>query len=174
MVIEVLEAASDPLRLDIGGEKSSTAEIDGQWPVGVLVAGDLLAAVIALPLALSLLPMASPAQSNSLGHFWANIGSDASFPGAIVLALALADFNRLNRRAPYESSFSDLKELAVALCAEWVLSIAFSLMVHRAFGVAENDSTQLLLAAIIALAFIMGGERPSVHRVAACTPGCSS
>lgn len=162
MVTEVLEAASDPLRLGIVGEKGSPGKIGGQWPVGVLVAGDLLAAVIALPLALILLPMASPAPSNSLAQFWRNIGSDASFPVAIVLALALAGFYRLNRRAPYESSFSELKELAVALCAGCVISIAFSLMVHLGFGVTESDSTQLLLAAIIALALITGG-RAVIH-----------
>ncbi len=160
MVTEVLEASS--LRADAAGEKGSAAKLGGQWPVGVLVAGDLLAAVIALPLALILLPMASPAPSNSLGHFWANIGSDASFPAAIVLALALAGFYRLNRRAPNESSFSELKELAVALCAGCVISIAFSLMVHLGFGVTESDSTQLLLAAIIALALITGG-RAIIH-----------
>jgi exopolysaccharide biosynthesis polyprenyl glycosylphosphotransferase len=162
VVTEVLEAASDPLRLDVVGEKGSAAKLGGQWPVGVLLAGDLLAAVIAVPLALVLLNVASPASSNSLTHFWVNVGADASFPAAIVLALALAGFYRLNRRAPYESSFSELKELAVALCAGCVISIAFSLIVHLGFGVTESDSTQLLLAAIIALALITGG-RAIIH-----------
>jgi exopolysaccharide biosynthesis polyprenyl glycosylphosphotransferase len=159
VVSEVLEeAATKSLHLRIGEERAGDTRFGGQWPVGVLVAGDLLAAVIALPLALILLNMASPARSNSLTHFWANVGADASFPGAIVLALAVAGFYRLNRRAPYESSFSDLKELAVALCAGCVISIALSLMVHLGFGVTESDSTQLLLAAIITLALITGGR----------------
>jgi exopolysaccharide biosynthesis polyprenyl glycosylphosphotransferase len=125
-----------------------------QWPIGVMLATDLVAAAVALPLALLLLAVSSTTATNSLSHFWRNVGADASFPVAIVLALALAGFYRSNRRAPYESSFSELKELAVALCAGCVLAIAFSLFVHLGFGVTESDSTQLLLAAIIAIALI--------------------
>ena len=54
----------------------------------------------------------------------------------------------------YEGSFSELKELVIALCAGCVLSIGFSVLVHVALGVDESDSTQLLLAAIVAIAFI--------------------
>jgi len=144
----------DSLRLDVDVEEAVIPVGGRQWPAGVILAADLVAAAIALPLALFLLSLASPASSNSLGDFWKNIGAGASFPVAIVLALALAGFYRSNRRAPYESSFSELKELAVALCAGCVLAIAFSLFVHLGFGVAESDSTQLLLAAIIAIALI--------------------
>ena len=145
----------DPLCLDeFEVEQSGVPLGGGQWPIGVVLAADLVAAAIALPLALLLLSVASPARTNSLGDFWRNIGAGASFPVAIVLALALAGFYRSNRRAPYESSFSELKELVVALCAGCVLAITFSLLGHLAFGVAESDSTQLLLAAIVAIAFI--------------------
>ena len=144
----------DSLRLDVDVEEAVIPVGGRQWPAGVILAADLVAAAIALPLALFLLSLASPASSNSLSDFWRNIGAGASFPVAIVLALALAGFYRSNRRAPYESSFSELKELAVALCAGCVLAIAFSLLVHVGFGVAESDSTQLLLAAIVAIAFI--------------------
>ena len=71
-----------------------------------------------------------------------------------MIALALAGFYRSSRRARYESSFSELKELAIALCAGCVLSIGFSVLLHVGFGVTESNSTQLLLAAIIAVALI--------------------
>jgi exopolysaccharide biosynthesis polyprenyl glycosylphosphotransferase len=95
---------------------------------------------------------------NSIGRFWENIGAGASFPVAIVLALALAGFYRSSRRAPYESSFSELKELTVALCAGCVLSIGLSLLFHVTLNATEATSTQLLLAAIIALAFTTSGR----------------
>jgi hypothetical protein len=161
VVTEVLEAASDPLRLDVVGEKGSAAKLGGQWPVGVLLAGDLLAAVIAVPLALVLLNVASPASSNSLTHFWVNVGADASFPAAIVLALALAGFYRLNRRAPYESSFSELEELAVALCAGCVISIAFSLIPPSYYSLPSSLWPSLL-----------GVEQSFMPPVEACIPEC--
>jgi exopolysaccharide biosynthesis polyprenyl glycosylphosphotransferase len=152
VVVDVLRATSSPLALDV--EETKRPASHQQWPVGVLLAADLVAAAIALPLALLLLAVGSTTQGNSLTHFWSNVGADASFPVAIVLALALAGFYRSNRRAPYESGFSELKELALALCAGCVLSIALSLLVHLAFGVTESDSTQLLLGAIIAIVLI--------------------
>lgn len=155
---EVLQVSSESFGLDIRDDQIEAARLGGQWPIGLLMVADLVAAVMALPLALLLLQTASPVSSNSLARFWTNVGADASFPAAIVLALALAGFYRSNRRAPYESSFSDLKELAVALCAGCVLSIASSLVIHLAFGVVESDSTQLLLAAILTLALITGGR----------------
>ena len=157
MVTDVLETL-DSLCLEEGAEAERAPIVGGRWPTGVVIAADLVAAAIALPLALLVLSASSPALSNSLGHFWRNVAAGASFPLAIVLALALAGFYRSNRRAPYESSFSELKELAVALCAGCVLSIGFSLVVHLAFGVTESDSTQLLLAAIIAIALITGAR----------------
>ncbi len=144
-----------PDLLDFDVDEVAPAPIAGdQWPVALLLAVDLVAAAIALPLALLLLTMISPAESNSLGKFWGNAESDASFPVAIVIALALAGFYRSSRRARYESSFSELKELAIALCAGCVLSIGFSFLLHLAFNVTESNSTQLLLAAIVAIALI--------------------
>jgi exopolysaccharide biosynthesis polyprenyl glycosylphosphotransferase len=144
-----------PDLLDFDVDEVGTAPIAGdQWPVAWLLAVDLVAAAIALPLALLLLATISPAESNSLSNFWSNVRSGASFPVAIVIALALAGFYRSSRRARYESSFSELKELAVALCAGFVLSIGFSVLLHLTFSVTESNSTQLLLAAIVAVALI--------------------
>ena len=153
MVTDVLETL-DPLRLEVGTERGRAPLVGDRWPIGLMVVADLVGAAIALPLGLVLLSLTSPASTNSLGYFWTNIEAGALFPVAIVLALALAGFYRSNRRAPYESSFSELKELAVALCAGCVLSIAFSLLAHLGFGLHESDSSQLLLAAIIAMALI--------------------
>jgi exopolysaccharide biosynthesis polyprenyl glycosylphosphotransferase len=144
-----------PDLLDFDVDKIGAAPIAGdQWPVAWLLAADLVAGAIALPLALLLLAMSSSAESNSLSHFWGNVKSDASFPVAIVTAMALAGFYRSSRRARYESSFSELKELAIALCAGFVLSIGFSVLLHVTFSVTESNSTQLLLAAIVAVALI--------------------
>ena len=144
-----------PYPLDFAVDDIGSAPIAGdQWPVALLLAIDLVTAAIAIPLALLLLAMISSAPTNSLREFWSNVESDASFPVAIVIALALAGFYRSSRRARYESSFSELKELAIALCAGCVLSIAFSLALHVTFDVPERSSTQILLAAIVAVALI--------------------
>ena len=149
-----VKEATDQLSFDVGDAPEPVPITGDQWPVALLLAFDLLAAAVALPLALLLLGVSSSAESNSLGRFWTNVGNDASFPVAIVIALAIAGFYRSSRRARYESSFSELKELAIALCAGCVLSIGFSVLLHVGFGVTESNSTQLLLAAIIAVALI--------------------
>lgn len=147
--------ADAPDLLDFDVDEVDAAPIAGdQWPVAWLLAVDLVAAAIALPLALLLLASISPAESNSLSRFWGNAESDASFPIAIIIALALAGFYRSSRRARYESSFSELKELALALCAGCVLAIGFSLTLHASFDLTESSSTQLLLAAIVAMILI--------------------
>jgi exopolysaccharide biosynthesis polyprenyl glycosylphosphotransferase len=158
--IRPVASVLDPpdLGLDFAEEFGDTRIKADQWPVAFLLAADLAAAAIALPVALFLLSVSSPAPSNSLSNFWSNVESGALFPVAIVIALAFAGFYRSSSRARYESSFSELKELAIALCAGCVLSIAFSLLLHLTFGIAESDSTQLLLAAIVAVALITFGH----------------
>ena len=113
----------DPPCLDATEEPSAAALANDQWSIVVLLAADFVAAIAAVPVALILLSIGSPVSSNSLSNFWRNAAQDSLFPLAIVIALALAGFYRSNRRAPYESSFSELKELAIALCAGCVISI---------------------------------------------------
>jgi exopolysaccharide biosynthesis polyprenyl glycosylphosphotransferase len=135
----------------------------------VLVIADLLAASVSLPLALLVLSPVSSSPGNSLRHFGLNITSDAFFPVAIVLAMAVAGFYRSNRRAPYESSFSELKEISITLCGGCVLAIGASLVLHIGFKTAESDSTQLLLAATLTIVVItcgratIGAFRRGVH-----------
>jgi exopolysaccharide biosynthesis polyprenyl glycosylphosphotransferase len=149
-----VEEATDQLSFDVGDVVEPVPITGDQWPVALLLAFDLFSAAVALPLALLLLSTSSSAESNSLSRFWTNVANDASFPVAIVIALAIAGFYRSSRRARYESSFSELKELAIALCAGCVLSIGFSVLLHVGFGVTESNSTQLLLAAVMAVALI--------------------
>jgi exopolysaccharide biosynthesis polyprenyl glycosylphosphotransferase len=124
------------------------------WLIAQFVAADLFAAAIALPVALFILSLTSTVKDNSLGRFWGNMGFDCSFPAAIVVALALAGFYRTNRITSNESVFAELKELAIALCAGCVLSIGVSVIVHLSFNLPESNTTQLLLAAIVAIALI--------------------
>ena len=166
-VLDNLERLSSD-NTDESGRVPSTGD---QMPVGVLLATDLIAAAIALPVALLVLSLTSPAQQNSLSDFWKNIESSATFPVAIVIGLAMAGFYRSSRRARYESSFSELKELVIALCAGCVLSIAFSLLLHLIFSIAEGDSTQPLLASIVAVAFITIGHGIRAHPVVTCILG---
>ena len=159
----------DSLFVDLADRNDGVSIAGDQWPVAALLITDLVAAAIALPVALCLLAWSSPVKGNSLNHFWGNLENDASFPVAIVIALAVAGFYRTSRRARYESSFSELKELAIALCAGCALAIGFGVVLHVAFGATESASTQLLLAAIIGMAFITIGHstlgifRRSVH-----------
>ncbi len=140
--------------MDMVDGTAATPITGDQWPVALLVAVDFVAAAISLPLALVILALSSESTENSLVHFWGNLKTESFFPLAIVIALAIAGFYRSSRRARYESSFSELKELAIALCAGCVLSIGFSVFLHVTFGVREAYSTQLLLAAIVATALV--------------------
>jgi exopolysaccharide biosynthesis polyprenyl glycosylphosphotransferase len=157
MVTDVLDTL-ESFGLDQTDEERETTIAGDQWPVGILLASDFLAAAMALPLSLLLLSLGSPGKIDSLGHFWINVRTDASFPVAITLALAFAGFYRSRRRAPYESSFSELKELAIALCAGCVIAIAFSVILHVSFGITESDSTQLLLASMASIVLIAGAR----------------
>jgi exopolysaccharide biosynthesis polyprenyl glycosylphosphotransferase len=153
-VVANLVKTPEPSTLETVGELGAMPIAGDQWPVALLLVVDLAAAAIALPLALLLLAMSSNSKDDSLTHFWGNLSVEASFPLAIVTALALAGFYRSSRRARYESSFSELKDLAVALCAGCALSIGFCVFLNVAFGVSKADSTQLLLAAIVAIALV--------------------
>jgi exopolysaccharide biosynthesis polyprenyl glycosylphosphotransferase len=165
---EVLEDF-DPFLVEVGAELDEVGIANPHSRIGVLLATDLVVAALSVPGALLLLSLGSAVPTNSLSHFWGNVEKDASFPIAIVLAMALGGFYRSRRRAPYESSFAELKELGIALCAGCVLSIGFSLVVHLSFGIAEANSTQLLLAAIVATGLITsthavtGALRRGVH-----------
>jgi exopolysaccharide biosynthesis polyprenyl glycosylphosphotransferase len=169
MVVDELLQDLDPFSVEIGSTQDVVRIPSGQLHIGVLLATDLLVSALSVPGALLLLSLNSAAPSNSLSHFWRNVETDASFPIAIVLAMAMAGFYRTGSRAPYESSFAELKELTIALSAGCVLSIGFSLILHLSFGVIETDSTQLLLAAIVAIALItsthavIGALRRGVH-----------
>ncbi len=148
----------DPPCLDVTEEPPATALSNDQWSIVVLLAADFLAAIAAVPVALILLSIGSPVSSNSLSNFWRNAEQDSLFPLAIIAALALGGFYRSNRRAPYESSFSELKELAIALCAGCVISIGLSVVLHSAFDVSESNSTQLFLATIVVMGLIAGAH----------------
>ena len=148
----------DPPCLDATEEPSAAALANDQWSIVVLLAADFVAAIAAVPVALILLSIGSPVSSNSLSNFWRNAAQDSLFPLAIVIALALGGFYRSNRRAPYESSFSELKELAIALCAGCVISIGLSVALHSTFDVDESNATQLFLATIVVMGLIAGAH----------------
>jgi exopolysaccharide biosynthesis polyprenyl glycosylphosphotransferase len=148
----------DPPCLDGTGRPNATPLANDQSSVVVLLAADMLAAIAAVPVALILLSIGSPVASNSLKYFWSNAGHDSPFPLAIVIALALGGFYRSNRRAPYESSFSELKELAIALCAGCVISIGLSVVLHSTFDIKESNTTQLFLATIVVMGLIAGAH----------------
>ncbi len=148
--IEIGRATPIHAPVDFG----STPITGDQWPVALLLAIDLVAAAVALPIALLILALCSDSEQNSLSNIPSNLSLEWSFPLAIVTALALAGFYRSSRRARYESSFSELKELVVALSAGCALSIGFCVFLRVTFGINEADTTQLLLAAIVAIAFV--------------------
>ncbi len=153
MVANLIKTDDQP-SFDAGVDASAAPIAGDQWPVALLLVIDLIAAAIALPIALLILAGCSSSRENSFSRIPSNLSIEWSFPLAIVTALALAGFYRSSRRARYESSFSELKELAVALSAGCALSIGFCVFLRVAFGVSEANTTQLLLAAIVAIAFV--------------------
>jgi hypothetical protein len=85
-VTDVLDKLDIDRQAPKGGSQGGSAIRDGQPPTLILLVADLVSAAIAVPLALVLLSIGSSVTSNSLRHFWQNVGADASFPTAVVIA----------------------------------------------------------------------------------------
>jgi exopolysaccharide biosynthesis polyprenyl glycosylphosphotransferase len=123
-----------------------------------LVVVDFLTASAAVPLALLLLSGISGLPANSLTHFDHNLVSDAIFPGAVVLALAASGLYRSTRNALRTSVFLYLKDLIFAIGTGCVLTIGVGVLVHVVAHTPEPNSTQLLVAVLVAAVLVSAGR----------------
>jgi exopolysaccharide biosynthesis polyprenyl glycosylphosphotransferase len=124
----------------------------------ILVLVDLVSAIASVPLALLLLSQISGESGNSLAHLKHNLASDAIFPAAVVLALAASGSYRLTRNALRTSVFIYLKDIIFAIGTGCVLTIGVGVLIHVGTGAPEPNSTQLLLAVLVAAALVAAGR----------------
>lgn len=124
---------------------------DTRW-VAALVAGDLLAAALAVPVALVALSAVSASPADDLARLGTNLRLDGWFPLATVATLALAGTYRSSRLASRSSTASGLKDRCLALGAGCLLALGLSDAAHAAAGWPMPDPTQLLVAVPVALA----------------------
>ena len=122
------------------------------------VSCDFICACIALPLSLLLLSSFSSASVNASGRLLTNMKLDSLFPVAVVLALALAGFYRVAHRRLQPSAFLELRELSFCVGCGCVLALAVGEFLHGAFGTAEPNATQLVVAVIVTVGVITAGR----------------
>jgi len=137
--------------------KSGPEPTDGLSATELIVV-DFNASALALILALFILSVTSTLRLNSLDLFWTNLAYDAAFPAAMVVALAIAGFYRLSRRARGSLEIRDTKDLIIAVGAGYALAVGFGITLHVLFGLRESNSTQLLMATAVALVTIPIGR----------------
>ena len=114
-----------------------------------LVISDFIAALLAVPVALLLLAGFSDVAGNSLHHFAYNIEHLLLYPCTIVIALAASGSYRSARRALQPSTFTEIKDLVMAIFAGGILFLALGALGHFAVGTNEFVVSQLLMAVVV-------------------------
>jgi exopolysaccharide biosynthesis polyprenyl glycosylphosphotransferase len=124
----------------------------------VLVASDLVATFIAVPIALVILSQISTQQLNSLKHFSHNLSNVGFLPITVVLCLAIAGLYRSARHALHPSTFTEMKDIAFAVGAGGILLLALGAVGHSISKAASMNPTQVLMAIVIATLFVVIGR----------------
>jgi exopolysaccharide biosynthesis polyprenyl glycosylphosphotransferase len=124
----------------------------------VRICTDFLCVCAALPLGILLLSQLSSAPANSLSLFTTNAALNSFFPVAVVLALALGGTYRVSHHSLQPSALLEVRDLCFSVGAGCVLALAVGAVWHAALGPSEPNSTQLVVAAIVAVAVISLGR----------------
>ena len=118
------------------------------------IAVDFFACAAALPIALVGLSLISNVTSNGLERFASNMAVDALFPFMAVAALAVSGFYRTTRRTVLPSTFVEIKDLAFAIGAGALMTMAFGLIAHATLGIREPAAAQIISGAILAIVLV--------------------
>ena len=136
----------------------------------VRVGVDLVSTSLALTTALLILSTQSHVPANAIQHFWGNFSSDALFPFAVVMAIAIGGSYRTNQGHLGTSMFKELKDILFAVSVGCVISLIASTYVHAVGGIARPLAAQYVVAVVVAVAFISLGRvmlRAAIHSMTA-------
>jgi len=121
---------------------------------------------LALVVALPFLATYSRVPTNSIHHFWGNLGANALFPFAVVLAIAIGGSYRTNQGQLGASMFKELKDVLFAVSVGCVLTLAVGTYLHATAGTGRPVAAQEVVAVVLAVVFISVGRvilRASLH-----------
>ena len=127
---------------------------------------DFLSTCLALVVALPFLATYSRVPTNSIHHFWGNIGANALFPFAVVLAIAIGGTYRTNQGQLGSSTFKELKDVLFAVSVGCVITLAVGTYLHAVAGTLRPVAAQEVVAVVLAVMFISFGRvilRASLH-----------
>jgi exopolysaccharide biosynthesis polyprenyl glycosylphosphotransferase len=133
---------------------------------GARVGVDFVSTCLALVVALPFLSNYSRVPTNSIHHFWGNIGANALFPFAVVLAIAVGGNYRTNHGQLGSSMFKELKDVLFAVSVGCVVTLAAGSYLHAVAGTGRPVAAQEVVAVVLAVAFISVGRailRASLH-----------
>lgn len=138
---------------------------DGRY-AAARVGVDFLSTCLALVVALPFLATYSRVPTNSIHHFWGNLGANALFPFAVVLAIAIGGTYRTNQGQLGASTFKELKDVLFAVSVGCVVTLAIGTYVHAVAGTGRPVAAQEVVAVVLAVVFISIGRvilRASLH-----------
>ncbi len=127
---------------------------------------DFLSTCLALVVALPFLATYSRVPTNSIHHFWGNVGANALFPFAVVLAIAIGGTYRTNQGQLGSSTFKELKDVLFAVSVGCVVTLAVGTYLHAVAGTLRPVAAQDVVAVVLAVMFISFGRvilRASLH-----------
>jgi exopolysaccharide biosynthesis polyprenyl glycosylphosphotransferase len=142
---------------------------DGHY-AAARVGVDFVSTCLALVVALPFLATYSRVPSNSLQHFWGNIGANALFPFAVVLAIAIGGTYRTNQGQLGASMFKELKDVLFAVSVGCVITLTVGSYIHAVAGTGRPVVAQEVVAVVLAVVFISAGRfilRASLHTLTA-------
>ena len=138
---------------------------DGRY-AAARVGVDFVSTCLALVVALPFLATYSRVPTNSIHHFWGNIGANALFPFAVVLAIAIGGTYRTNQGQLGSSTFKELKDVLFAVSVGCVITLAVGTYLHAVAGTGRPFAAQEVVAVVLAVVFISLGRgilRASLH-----------
>lgn len=115
-------------------------------------------------LGLLLLSALSRVALNHFNHLGTNIQHGFWFPIGIVLGFALSGGYRRNRRSPTQSTFSDMKDIVLAVSFGAFLAMTMSYIAHHFGKWAIQIPTQIIIGVIITT-FLVALSRASMRHV---------
>jgi exopolysaccharide biosynthesis polyprenyl glycosylphosphotransferase len=136
----------------------------------VSIGADVCAATVSLALGLLILSFVSSAEANSLGRFSSNLWTDAVFPLALVMTLAIAGFYRTTNRSLVSGMSSELKDLSLSVAAACVLAVVLGALRHALFQVSEPSSVQIGVACLVSVVVVAIGHSVTRRVVASLRP----
>jgi exopolysaccharide biosynthesis polyprenyl glycosylphosphotransferase len=135
-----------------------------------LVLLDYILSCVGFILGLLVLTGLSRVALNHFNHLEANIQHGFWYPIGIVLGFALSGGYRRNRRSPTQSTFSDMKDIVLAVSFGAFLAMTMSYIAHHFGKWAIQVPTQIIIGVIITTVLVALSRAIMRHVVLARNP----